>query len=89
MRATVEYRKADVTRIFKQATEALLGSRYGDWAMGLTDGFRFPIVARDFSILSSVYLLWDPSSLLRNGYWRLFTLGIKRPGRETDNAPSL
>jgi hypothetical protein len=43
------------------------------------------IPSRDWEFFSwtpYLYQLWDPPSLLSNGYW-----GLKRPGHEDDHSP--
>jgi hypothetical protein len=32
---------------------------------------------------------WDPPSLASNGYWGLFSPGVKRPGCESDHCPPI
>jgi hypothetical protein len=54
-------------------------------ATGWTAHVQFPAV-QDFAFLHSVYA-GGPSSLLSNGYWRIFPRGVKRQGRETDHSP--
>jgi hypothetical protein len=43
---------------------------------------------RDFSLLQyHPDRLWCPRSLLSNGYWRIFTRGLKQLGSEADHSP--
>jgi hypothetical protein len=37
-----------------------------------------------FSVLQRSYRLWGPPTLLTNGYWGIFSLGVKRPRNEAD-----
>jgi hypothetical protein len=59
-------------------------SRSRDTSVSIADwmaGFQFPAGTRDCSL---PYSVWNPPSLLSNGY-RGF--GVKRPGREADHSP--
>jgi hypothetical protein len=67
-----------------------------DSAVGIATGYqlndrgvrvRFPVGSRIFSSPSRPDLFWGPSNLLSNGYWGLFTRGLKRPECEADHSP--
>jgi hypothetical protein len=49
---------------------------------------RFPVGAgKFFPSPLCPERLWDPPSLLSNGYRGALSLGVKRPGREADHSP--
>jgi len=52
-------------------------------------GVRMPVEARNYSLFKkSSDQLWDPPSLLFNGYLRSFP-GVKRSGCEVNHSPDL
>jgi hypothetical protein len=72
---------------FRTSRDSSVGVVTGYGQDGRWVGVRVSVGARIFSSPRLPDRSWGPSSLLSNGYRRLFPPGVKRPGRQADRSP--